>query len=144
MDFSRRGFIGFLTGLTGSVLAGGKVPLETTAATLPKAPTPALALPSSPLAAPGATLREALRTRLGEDIFMSWFHTLEFESFDGKTVTVSVPVKFLRTWIKSHWSDELLDSCGVEFARAQQVDVVLRHRAAVFGTDCTGRSLIFP
>jgi hypothetical protein len=47
-------------------------------------------------------------------------------------------------WIKSHWSDELLDSCGVEFARAQQVDVVLRHRAAVFGTDCTGRSLIFP
>lgn len=40
-----------------------------------------------------------LRARLGDDIFSSWFHAIEFESFDAKTVRISVPVKFLRTWI---------------------------------------------
>ena len=34
-----------------------------------------------------------LRARLGDDIFMSWFHTLEFESFDAATVKFTVPVK---------------------------------------------------
>ena len=37
-----------------------------------------------------------LRAQLGDDIFMSWFHTLEFESFEAGTVKFSVPVKFLQ------------------------------------------------
>jgi chromosomal replication initiator protein len=67
-----------------------------------------------------------LRARLGDDIFLSWFHTLEFESFEAKTVKVSVPVKFLRTWIQSHYSDDLLACCRAEFKGAEKVDVVLR------------------
>ena len=45
----------------------------------------------------GEKTRAMLRARLGDDIFTSWFHTLEFESFDAKTVKLSVPVKFLST-----------------------------------------------
>lgn len=74
----------------------------------------------------GNKVRTLLRKRLGEDIFSSWFNALEFDDFDGKTVTVSVPVKFLCTWIKSHYSEDLLLCCQSEFKTAERVNVVLR------------------
>ena len=67
-----------------------------------------------------------LKARLGEDIFTSWFNALEFDSFDGKTVRTSVPVKFLRNWITSHYSEDLLACCRAEFKGAEQVEVALR------------------
>ena len=75
--------------------------------------------------------------RLGDDIFTSWFHTLEFEAFDAKTVKVSVPVKFLKTWIQSHYSDDLLSCCRAEFKGAEKVEVTLRqpHARAVARAD---------
>ena len=78
----------------------------------------------------GAKVRALLKARLGDDIFMSWFNALEFESFDGKTVKVSVPVKFLRTWIQSHFLDDLLMCCRAEFETAEMIDVVLRQPGA--------------
>lgn len=74
----------------------------------------------------GQKARALLRARLGEEIYTSWFNSMEFDRFDGKTITVSVPVKFLRNWIQSHYSDELLACCRAEFAGAEQVEVVLR------------------
>ncbi|HXY76435.1 MAG TPA: chromosomal replication initiator protein DnaA [Steroidobacteraceae bacterium] len=78
----------------------------------------------------GEKTRAMLRARLGDDIFTSWFHTLEFEGFDAKTVKVSVPVKFLKTWIQSHYADDLLACCRAEFKGAEKVDVVLRQPSA--------------
>ena len=43
----------------------------------------------------GLKVRKMLRAQLGEDVYTSWFHSMEFEPFDGKTVRVTVPVKFL-------------------------------------------------
>ena len=74
----------------------------------------------------GQKTRAMLRARLGDDIFLSWFHTLEFESYEAQTVKVSVPVKFLRTWIQSHYADDLLACCRAEFKGADKVEVVLR------------------
>ena len=71
-------------------------------------------------------IRKALRSRLGEDIFASWFHTLELEHFDGKTATFSVPAMFLATWIKSHYREELLLASRAAFGNAQAIDVVVR------------------
>ena len=74
----------------------------------------------------GAKVRATLRARLGDDIYSSWFNALEFDGFDGKTVKVSVPVKFLRKWIQSHYMDELLVCCKSEFKTAEQVEVSVR------------------
>ncbi len=74
----------------------------------------------------GQKVHNMLRARLGNDIYTSWFKALEFEEFDGKTVKASVPVKFLRNWIRSHYADDLLTSCQSEFEGAKTVDVVLR------------------
>jgi chromosomal replication initiator protein len=78
----------------------------------------------------GRKVHAALRARLGEDIYMSWFKSLDFDSFDGRTVVASVPVKFLRNWIQSHYIDDLLLCSRVEFKGAERVDVQLRQPGA--------------
>lgn len=67
-----------------------------------------------------------LRARLGDETFTSWFNALEFDDFDGKTVKVSVPVKFLKNWIQSHYIDDLLQCSQAEFTGAERVEVMLR------------------
>jgi chromosomal replication initiator protein len=78
----------------------------------------------------GQKARAMLRATLGEDIFTSWFNALEFDHFDGKTVRVSVPVRFLKNWIQSHYADDLLKCCRAEFKGAERVEVSLRQPAA--------------
>ncbi len=92
----------------------------------------------------GQKTRALLRSKFGEDVYSIWFKPMEFESFDGETVRVSVPVKFQRNWIQSHYADDLLACCATEFSGAKRVDVVLReHTAAAVsaGTDTAGRDL---
>ncbi len=84
----------------------------------------------------GLKVRAMLRARLGDDIFSSWFHALEFDGFDGKIVKVSVPVKFLRTWIQSHYSQDLLECCRAEFKGAERVEVVLRQLGGAAAARC--------
>jgi chromosomal replication initiator protein len=74
----------------------------------------------------GTKARTVLKARLGDEIFGSWFNSLEIESFDNGVVKASVPVKFLRNWIQSHYADALLTSCQAEFPGAERVDVSLR------------------
>ena len=50
----------------------------------------------------GEKVRALLRARLGEEIYKSWFASMDFEAFDGRVVRVTVPVKFLKNWIQSH------------------------------------------
>lgn len=74
----------------------------------------------------GQKVRTMLRKRLGEDIYTSWFNALEFERFEAGVVEVSVPVKFLRNWIQTHYISDLLECCQAEFVGAEKVEVKLR------------------
>ena len=74
----------------------------------------------------GEKVRAILKARLGEDIYSSWFNALEFESFDGRPVVATVPVKFLKSWIQSHYADDLLECCAAEFEGAERIDIVVR------------------
>lgn len=122
MSLSRRGFIGFLAALSGGAIAASKIAPEAVAAPVPEPePTPQ---PSRALSAT-ERLRAALRARLGDEIARSWFNALEVDSLELRTATLSVPVKFLRSWIKSHYADDLRACCRAEFG-VWRVDVVLR------------------
>jgi len=104
--------------------AHGGIDERATATTATPTPTPtALTTTDEPR---GQKVRAMLRAQLGDDIFLSWFHTLEFESFEAGTVKFTVPVKFLRTWIQSHYSEALLGCCRAEFKGAEKVEVALR------------------
>ena len=78
-------------------------------------------------------IQSRLRAELGEDVFTSWFGRVELEGYDGRVVQVSVPTKFLRNWLQSHYSDRLLACCGTELSGANRLEFRVRqpHLAAV-------------
>ena len=79
----------------------------------------------------GQRVRAILLARLGEEVYKSWFGALEFQAFDGSLLKVTVPVKFLRNWIQTHYSDALLEAAQTEFKGAQRVEVLLRQPGGV-------------
>src|SRR5271166_4173739 len=53
-------------------------------------------------------VRDHLRSELGDDVFTSWFGRMELDSVDKGVVRLSVPTRFLRNWIQSHYSEKVL------------------------------------
>ena len=51
-----------------------------------------------------------LKVELGDDLYSSWFARMEAEGCADGQLAVSVPTRFLRNWIQSHYSDRLLES----------------------------------
>ncbi len=52
-------------------------------------------------------LRQRLRAELGEDVFSSWFARMELERVDGEVAIVSVPTRFLKSWIETHYVERV-------------------------------------
>jgi chromosomal replication initiator protein len=53
-------------------------------------------------------IKQLLRSELGDDVFSSWFGRMEFEGVEDGAVRMSVPTRFLRKWIQSHYADRVL------------------------------------
>ena len=62
-------------------------------------------------------VKDRLRAEVGEDIFSSWFARIELDGLEGDTVSLSVPTRFLRSWIASHYAEKVL-TCWQEIGRA--------------------------
>lgn len=71
-------------------------------------------------------IRKILKVTLGEEVFESWFNTCGIERFTGNTLVLSVPVKFLKSWIQSHYVEEILECARKEFEGIESVEVELR------------------
>lgn len=78
----------------------------------------------------GGKVRASLKANLGDDVFSSWFGSLEFMAFDGHTLKVSVAVKFLKTWIESHYLDAVLRSAAIEFKGVERIEILVREPTA--------------
>ena len=50
-----------------------------------------------------------LKARLGPEAFASWFGRCRLETVSKSQLTISVPTTFLKSWIKTHYSDLLLE-----------------------------------
>ena len=70
-----------------------------------------------------------LRAELGEDIFNSWFARATFEEADASTVYLSLPTRFLKAWIMSHYGDRLLALWQAEQPSVARVDILVRTAA---------------
>ena len=69
-----------------------------------------------------------LRSEFGEDLYSSWFARLELEALDNNRLIVSVPTRFLRNWIESHYQDRLARICMGELGALDEVAVRVRTR----------------
>jgi chromosomal replication initiator protein len=71
-------------------------------------------------------VKERLRAEVGEDVFQSWFKSMELDGLDGATARLSVPTRFLKSWIQSHYIERVLACWQQEVAEIQKVDVTVR------------------
>jgi chromosomal replication initiator protein len=55
-------------------------------------------------------IRARLRAQFGEDIFNSWFARLELEEIVDDRAHLSVPTRFLCSWIQSNYAEKILDT----------------------------------
>ncbi|HEY5278712.1 MAG TPA: chromosomal replication initiator protein DnaA, partial [Pseudolabrys sp.] len=53
-------------------------------------------------------VKERLRADVGDDVYSSWFARMDLEGHDDKTVRLSVPTRFLKSWIQSHYAERVL------------------------------------
>jgi len=71
-------------------------------------------------------VKERLRTEVGDDIFSSWFGRMEMEGCIGDMVRFSVPTKFLKSWIQSHYAERVLACWQAEDTAICKVDLSVR------------------
>ena len=71
-------------------------------------------------------VKERLRAEVGEDIFQSWFTRMELDCIEDITARLSVPTRFLKSWIQSHYIDRVLACWQQEMPEVQKVDVNVR------------------
>jgi len=68
-----------------------------------------------------------LRAELGEDIYLSWFARIELESVDAAGLAhLSVPTRFLKSWIQSHYADRILRAFQAEDSAVERIELSLR------------------
>ena len=70
--------------------------------------------------------KRQLRAEVGEDIFQSWFARMDLERIEDSTAHLSVPTRFLKSWIQSHYTDRVLACWQAENADIQKIDVSVR------------------
>ena len=71
-------------------------------------------------------VKEKLRAEVGEDIFQSWFARMDLERIEVNTAHLSVPTRFLKSWIQSHYTDRVLACWQGENTDIQKIDVTVR------------------
>jgi chromosomal replication initiator protein len=71
-------------------------------------------------------VKDLLRSELGDDVFTSWFGRVELDGVDQGVVRLSVPTRFLRNWIQSHYSERVLAKWQLEEREISRLELSVR------------------
>ena len=67
-----------------------------------------------------------LRAELGEDVFNSWFGRIELEAVSGGQARLSVPTRFLKSWIDTHYLGQITAALSAEVGPIVGIAVLVR------------------
>ena len=71
-------------------------------------------------------VQQRLRAEVGEDIYSSWFARMDLEAIDEETVRLSVPTRFLKSWIQNHYAERVLACWQAEAATVSRIELTVR------------------
>ncbi len=74
-------------------------------------------------------VKDRLRIEVGEDIYMSWFARMELDAVETETIKLSVPTRFLKSWIQSHYAERLLGCWQSEQPTTTRIELTVRSAA---------------
>ncbi len=75
-------------------------------------------------------VRRRLRAELGDAVYNSWFTRLELDSFQDGAFRLTVPTKFLKSWVQSHYLDRIKSHVGAEFQGVERVTIDVRSHSS--------------
>src|SRR4051794_14645052 len=67
-----------------------------------------------------------LRSSVGEDIYSSWFARMDLEDVQDESVRLSVPTRFLKSWIQAHYAERVLSCWQAEMPAVHRIDLTVR------------------
>jgi hypothetical protein len=71
-------------------------------------------------------IRNHVIAELGEDIYQSWFASVQFEKLSDGVVYLSVHVRFVQRWVQAHYADELLQVFAKRFTYVRSICLGVR------------------
>src|SRR3954451_250406 len=73
-----------------------------------------------------ARVKGRLRSSVGEDVYSSWFARMDLEGVQQESVHLSVPTRFLKSWIQAHYAERVLTCWQAEMPEVHRVDLTVR------------------
>ena len=67
-----------------------------------------------------------LRSTVGEDVYTSWFARMDLEAVQPESVHLSVPTRFLKSWIQAHYAERVLSCWQAEMPEVHRIDLTVR------------------
>src|SRR6185369_3215353 len=84
-------------------------------------------------------IRTHLRDVLGETTFRSWLAGLQYEGTEARQALFTVPTRFMREWIMSHYADDILRLLKMEDPTLLSLEIRVRtgtlHKTAASVTE---------
>ena len=71
-------------------------------------------------------VKSRLRSEVGDDVFSSWFARMDLEGLDDGGVRLSVPTRFLKSWIQSHYAEKVLTCWQAERNEVGRIELIVR------------------
>ena len=71
-------------------------------------------------------VRSRLRAAVGEDVFTSWFARLELEELVDDVAHLSVPTRFLCSWIQSNYAERIVEAFQTETSAVTRLHLTVR------------------
>jgi chromosomal replication initiator protein len=71
-------------------------------------------------------IRARLKAAVGEDVFNSWFARLELEEIVDDLAHLSVPTRFLCSWVQSNYAEKILEAFKAERAAITRLHFTVR------------------
>ncbi len=81
--------------------------------------------PTSEIKSIWSMVHAEMRKEFGEAIFRSWLKPLTLQAYYHGTMEVSVPTRFMRDWIQTHYSKRISEMCAQENAEIKRVQIVV-------------------
>jgi chromosomal replication initiator protein len=77
----------------------------------------------SQLAVQWARVRGRLQNEVGDVEYRTWLKQMTLTGLDGDEITVRLPTRFLRDWVRSHYGDRLTTLWQAENAHVRRVEI---------------------
>ena len=71
-------------------------------------------------------VKERLRAEVGDDVYSSWFARMDLEAIEDGAVRLSVPTRFLKSWIQSHYAERVLACWQAQQDPGVRIELIVR------------------